>query len=116
MARLKTSHSRRLRKTSTHAENLLWTWVRGRRFRNLKFRRQTPIGPYIVDFACLKGRIILELDGGIHDAPFYDLAAQEVRDAWLRDQGFRVLRFRNSEIENTPNAVFERISAELRGG
>jgi very-short-patch-repair endonuclease len=59
---------------------------------------------------------VIELDGGVHDAPFYDLAGQQAREAWLRAEGYRVLRFPNHEVENNPNAVFERIAAGLRGG
>ena len=82
----------------------------------MKFRHQAPIGPYVVDFACLRRRLIVEFDGGIHDAPIYDLARQDTRDAWLRSEGYRGLRFRNGEIENRPHLVFARILAEAGAG
>jgi very-short-patch-repair endonuclease len=87
--------------------------LRGRQFEGLKFRRQAPIGRYIVDFACLERRLIVELDGGIHDAPFRDPERDRIRDAWLAREGYRVLRFRNGEVENNLNAVLDRIRKAL---
>lgn len=60
----------------------------------MKFRRQVPIGPYIVDFLCLRHRLIVEADG-----PFHTAERDAVRDAWLAERGFRVLRFKNSQID-----------------
>lgn len=85
------------RRSPTLAEEALWRDLRARRLDGLKFRRQTPIGSYVVDFVCFEARLIVELDGPPHD----DLAAQEHdarRDAWLRSQGFRILRFSNDII------------------
>jgi very-short-patch-repair endonuclease len=101
--------ARRLRRTQTRAEALLWDLLRGRDFEGLKFRRQAPLGPYTVDFLCLKHRLIVELDGGIHEAPFYDLDRQRARDAWLEGQRFTVLRLRNAEVEHHINDVLARI-------
>lgn len=101
--------ARRLRRNQTRAEVLLWDLLRGRDFEGLKFRRQAPLGPYTVDFLCLKRRLILELDGGIHDAPFYDMERQRARDAWLEAQRFTVLRFRNGDVEHHINDVLSRI-------
>ena len=109
----KVSQARRLRGGATRAEQFMWTIVRGRAFAGLKFRRQAPVGPYIVDFVCLKRRLIVELDGGIHDAPFRDPERDRRRDAWLQSEGYRVLRFRNHEVESTPNRVLDRIREAL---
>jgi very-short-patch-repair endonuclease len=92
---------------------VFWEIVRSRRLASLKFRRQAPIGPYVVDFACLARRLVVELDGGIHDAPFRDPERDRIRDAWLRSEGYRVLRFRNEEITRTPNQVLDQIRQAL---
>lgn len=70
---------------------------------NLKFRRQVAIGPYVVDFLCLRHRLIVELDG-----PFHDAERDAVTDSWLVSQGFRVLRFTNREMAD-PGRVIGRI-------
>jgi very-short-patch-repair endonuclease len=76
-------------------ECFLWELLRDRRLDGMKFRRQVPIGPFVVDFACLEHRLIVEADGPLHD-PIKDAE----RDAWLVGQGFQVVRFRNGLIEN----------------
>ena len=86
--------ARSLRSTPTDAEALLWHHLRDRRMANQKFRRQRPIGPYFADFACLEAKLIVELDGGQHAESEHDLA----RDKFLRDAGWRVLRFWNADI------------------
>ena len=105
-----------MRRDQTYAEAALWKMLRGRGFEGLKFRRQVPIGPYIVDFACLKRHLVVEVDGGIHDAPFRDPTRDETRDAWLRSEGYRVLRFRNREVETAPHLVLAGILAEVCRG
>jgi very-short-patch-repair endonuclease len=113
MADQQTNRARRLRRASTFAENLLWRMVRGRGLEDLKFRRQVPLGPYVVDFLCKSHRLVVELDGGVHDAPFYDLERQAARDTWLAEQGFKVLRFKNGDLEYTPHLVLNRILVEV---
>ena len=108
--------ARRLRRGATFAEAAFWRMARGRNLAGLKFRWQVPIGPYVVDFACLKRRLAVELDGGVHGAAIYDSATADERDAWLRREGYRVLRFKNGEVEARPHVVMERILAEFRGG
>lgn len=98
--------ARRLRKTLTRAEAFFWTLVRDRAFEGLRFRRQVPIGQYVVDFACLSARLIIEADGGIHALRTFDDAK---RDRWLTSQGFRVLRFSNADILSRPNHVLAEI-------
>jgi very-short-patch-repair endonuclease len=79
----------------TDAERLLWSVLRNRRFAHFKFRRQVPIGSFIVDFVCFDRRLILELDGGQHKRQTqYD--AERAR--WLEEQGYRVVRIWNHEF------------------
>ena len=100
--------ARRLRKTPTPAEEFLWTLIRERQLDGLRFRRQVPIGAYVIDFACLSARLIIEADGGIHDLRTYDDAR---RDRWLRSQNFTVVRFRNAQIMDRPHEVIAAIRA-----
>jgi very-short-patch-repair endonuclease len=86
--------AKQLRKQMTEGEGKLWSALRSRRFENFKFRRQVPIGKYIADFVCLERRLIVEVDGSQHEDSEHD----RVRDAWLKSQDFRVLRFRNHDI------------------
>ena len=81
----------------TDAEFRLWWRLRKPGIEGLRFRRQCPIGPYIVDFFCPERKLVVEVDGGQHGLP--ELAAHdESRTAWLRQNGYRVVRFWNSEI------------------
>lgn len=98
--------ARALRGGMTDAERRLWQALRGRRLGGLKFRRQVPLGRYIVDFVCLQRGLVIELDGGQHaEQVGYD----RLRDAWLRSQGFVVLRFWNHDVLRQTDAVLERI-------
>jgi very-short-patch-repair endonuclease len=84
--------ARRLRQEATDAERVFWSRVRNNQIGGLRFRRQHPIGIYIVDFVCLERRLIVEIDGSQHDEPdqqFRDSA----RTAWLVDQGFEIVRY-----------------------
>lgn len=85
--------ARRLRCDATDAERRLWLRLRDRGL-GAKFRRQQVLGRFVVDFACLDRRLVVELDGGQHA----ESAADRARDAWLATQGFRVLRFWNPEV------------------
>ena len=96
--------AKQLRKTMTEAEHRLWHHLRAHRYAGFKFRRQHPIGPYIVDFAALRHRLVVEADGGQHNGDARDAR----RDAWLAGQGFRVLRFWNHEVlQNTELVLVE---------
>lgn len=97
-----------LRSHQTDAEQRLWYHLRAHRFMNLKFKRQLPIGRYIVDFVCLEYRLIIEADGGQHGDE-----TDHLRDAWLKSQGFTILRFWNHEILQQTEAVLERIRATV---
>ena len=83
--------------------------LRNRRFVNYKFRRQLPLGHYIVDFICLDARLIIEADGSQHAESAYD----GVRDAYLQAQGFRILRLWNHDILADPDAVLDAVWAAL---
>ncbi len=96
--------ARQMRRAPTLNERALWKMLRDRRLNSMKFRRQVPIGRYVVDFLCLRHRLIVEADG-----PFHNELEDAERDAWLKSQGFRVLRFANKEIEDWPERVLEKI-------
>jgi very-short-patch-repair endonuclease len=103
-------YAKELRRNQTDCERNLWLLLRDRRFSDLKFRRQQTIGPYIVDFVCLKQRLIVELDGGQHaDQAAYD----KLRDAYLTAQGFRVLRFWNNEVLENIDGVAQAVLAAI---
>jgi very-short-patch-repair endonuclease len=87
--------ARSLRRQQTPTEEFVWMMLRDRRFKRFKFRRQAPIGPYVVDFVCHERKVIIELDGSGHAEPD-QRAHDERRDDWLRRQGFRVLRIENA--------------------
>lgn len=107
----KKAFARSLRANQTDAERRLWQRLRSRQLDGLKFRRQHPIGPYIVDFCCLEQRLIVELDSGQHAG---ETKNDEVRTHWLRLQGYRVLRFWNHEVLIETSAVLEAIQLAVR--
>ena len=98
--------ARNLRVASTDVERLLWTHLRGRRLGNFKFRRQQPICGYIVDFACVETRLVIELDGGQHSE---QVTQDAHRTAMLAKNGFRVMRFWNDEVLKNLEGVLEQI-------
>jgi very-short-patch-repair endonuclease len=101
--------AKRLRTNMTDAEQRLWYRLRAHRFQNLKFKRQAPIGPYIVDFICFDHKLIVELDGGQHAQNPRD----KKRDAWLICEGYRVLRFWNDDVLKQTSAVLEEIAGAI---
>src|SRR5579872_4882043 len=105
-----TAASRRLRRDATMAEQRLWYRIRSRSTLGMKFVRQEPIGPYIVDFVCREYRLIIEVDGGQHAENERDV----VRDHWLHDHGYRVMRFWNNEVLENTEGVLETIADALR--
>jgi very-short-patch-repair endonuclease len=105
-----TPFAKQLRKIPTDAENLLWRHLQRRQIEGFKFRRQQPIGNYIVDFVCLTKKIVIEIDGGQH-AVYKE--NDRIRDAWLRANGFSVLRFWNTELFENLEGVLETIRNEL---
>ncbi|MCC7202113.1 MAG: endonuclease domain-containing protein [Nitrospirae bacterium] len=99
-----TSIAKILRKKSTDTENLLWRHLRAKQMEGLKFRRQEAIGKYIVDFACYEKRIVIEVDGGQHSMMENE---DNTRDQWLKDEGFKVLRFWNNEVLTNIEGILE---------
>ncbi|MGD0191352.1 MAG: endonuclease domain-containing protein [Rhizomicrobium sp.] len=106
--------ARHLRLTQTNAERRLWWALRNRRLGRCKFRRQQPIGPYIVDFICFEAKLVVELDGEQHDQPD-NAAADAVRTAYLEGRGFRVMRFWNRQLDESLDSVVETIFRAIRG-
>jgi very-short-patch-repair endonuclease len=105
------SLARTLRQTTTLPEVTLWQHLRNRRFIGLKFRRQYPIGSYIVDFVCLEQKLIIELDGRQHlDQIIYD----NKRTEYLEHYGFRVIRFWNHDLLAQFELVLEQIHQCIR--
>ena len=94
----------------TDAEQRLWYRLRAHRFQNLKFKRQAPIGPYVVDFICFDYKLIVEIDGGQHAENSRD----KKRDAWLSCEGYRILRFWNDDVLRRTNAVLEEIAIAIQ--
>ena len=104
------TNAKPLRANQTEAEQRLWYHLRAHRFMDLKFKRQKPRGRYIVDFICVERHLIIEIDGGQHaEQTEYD----QRRDAWLRDQGYTVLRFWNHEVMHQLEGVLEQIRSTL---
>ena len=100
--------ARELRKSMTEAEEILWNHLKNNKLRGLKFRRQHPLHIFIADFYCHQRKLIIEIDGGIHDTADqkeYD----EGRTYMLEEKGFKILRFRNEEVINDTENVLHKI-------
>jgi len=102
--------ARTLRRDMTEAERRLWQILRSRQTEDCRFRRQVPIGGFIVDFACHAARLIVEIDGGQHD-PSSESEASRTR--FLRGEGYRVLRFWNNEVLENPEGARAAIAEHL---
>ncbi len=103
------ARSRSLRRTSTDAEDFLWSALRNRSLNGYKFIRQAPIGRYCADFLCREKKLIVEADGSQHQ----DNAHDQIRDAWLVTQGYSVIRFNNTDIMADRHAVLDTIVEAL---
>lgn len=101
-------YARQLRGSMTDAELRLWGRLRGKQINGVPFYRQKPLGPYIVDFYAAKAGLVIEIDGAQHVEPAHQ-ARDDVRDAWLAQQGLKVLRFDNLQVLQETEAVLERI-------
>ena len=101
--------ARKLRHRTTPPEGILWSVLRGRRLAGLKFRRQEPIGPYVVDFCCRQLKLIVELDGMSHDESG---DRDEGRKRWPDEQGYRVLRVTNWDVNEDLEAAARLIARE----
>ena len=104
------TNAKSLRSHQTEAEQRLWYHLRAHRFMDLKFKRQKPLGCYIVDFVCVERLLIIELDGGQHAE---QLVYDQLRDVWLRDQGYTLLCFWNNEVMQQLEGVLEQIRLTL---
>ncbi len=105
--------ARNLRKSMTKAETLLWSRLRNRGLEGFRFRRQHPIGNYVVDFVCEGERLVVELDGGQHATRNL---ANEARTHWLQQQGYRVIRFWNNDVLQNLEGVLAMLQAALPRG
>ena len=97
--------ARGLRKRSTDAERRLWRHLRDRQIEGFKFRRQQPVGRYVVDFVNLERKVVVEVDGGQHALDPSD----KIRDEWLRAEGYHVLRFWDNQVFKNLEGVLESI-------
>ncbi|MGO4524556.1 endonuclease domain-containing protein [Microvirga sp. 2MCAF35] len=112
ISRFRRERARKLRSNATEPEQHLWRALKTIPVYGSHFRRQVPIGPYIADFACLKARLVIELDGGHHSQD--DIAAKdEARTQWLEKEGYRVVRFWNAELFENLNGILDTIYAAL---
>ncbi len=105
-----TARARDLRARQTEAESLLWYVLRGRRLCGLKFRRQFPIEPFLVDFACVDRRLVVEIDGGYHD---YVYEEDQSRQQKIEAKGWQVIRFSNEEVLGDVEGVAMAIARHL---
>lgn len=110
--RIALDHAREMRRLPTPPEKRLWQALRNRGLGGLKFRRQVPIGVFIVDFACEDAKLVLEVDGASHAAPAHDAR----RDAWLAGQGWRVVRVWNNDVMGNLEGVLQHILARAGDG
>jgi very-short-patch-repair endonuclease len=106
------ARAQELRREQTPAERALWNLLRDSELALPRFRRQHPIGIFIADFCCHERRLIVELDGAIHDDSS-QRAWDENRDAYLRQRGYRILRFPNEAVLEEPDSVLRRIHEAL---
>lgn len=100
--------ARILRRNQTTQEYKVWQLLRNSQFRNLKFRRQYPIGDYIVDFICKEKKLIIEIDGGQHNKTEI-IVIDEERTRYLESKGYKILRFWNNDIDNNLKGVYEEL-------
>ena len=109
----KLNTARQLRKELTVPEARLWEQLRDRQLENNKFRRQAPIGSYIVDFVCVEKKLIVEVDGWTHSSE-NEILFDERRTAFLHEQGYRVIRFQNIEIKEGLDQVLTLVAEALK--
>lgn len=108
-------HAKSNKDNPTNAELVLWELLKGKQLENYKFRRQHIIGQYIADFVCLPHKLIVEVDGKIHQLP-ENKESDEIRTNWLESHGFKVLRFTNEQVLSDPENVLHEIQKVLPFG
>jgi very-short-patch-repair endonuclease len=99
------TQAKQLRTRMTDAESRLWYRLRAHRFAGIKFKRQVPLGRFVVDFVCFEHKLVIEVDGGQHATSSSD----GTRDAWLQSPGFQVLRFWNNDVLKNTDTVLTKI-------
>jgi very-short-patch-repair endonuclease len=104
--------AKKLRECETEAEQIIWSWLRAKKLNGVKFRRQEPIGIYIVDFVSFEKKLIIEIDDGQHNMD-QNKASDVARTKWLESQGFHVLRFWNNDVSSNLDGVITRIREAL---
>ena len=104
--------ARKLRKNSTEQEKILWCLLRNRKLKNLKFKRQFPIGNYIVDFVCEEKKVVIELDGGQHNQEI-NIVEDLQRTDFIKSKGYRVIRFWNNEVNDNIEGVYKYLLENL---
>jgi very-short-patch-repair endonuclease len=104
VSELQRGRAKSLRQTMTRAETLLWRYIKAGHVDGLQFRRQAPMGAYIVDFVCHAARLVIELDGSTHDFE-HRLRRDQIRDRWLASRGYAVLRFTNNDVLSSLEGV-----------
>ena len=105
--------ARKLRQSQTGAEKALWVRLKNKQLEGVKFRRQQPLGSYIVDFVSFERKIIVEVDGGQHNER-EARERDEERVVWLKEKGYQVLRFWNNEVLMNMEGVLEKIEEALK--
>jgi very-short-patch-repair endonuclease len=113
-ASIRRATAKKLRANTTPHERMLWRALKELPAEGTHFRRQAPIGSYVVDFFCPAKRLVIELDGGHHNDD-EEAKRDRERQAWLEQEGYRVIRFWNSDVTDNLYAVLERIYVELYG-
>ncbi|HEX2590966.1 MAG TPA: endonuclease domain-containing protein [Rhizomicrobium sp.] len=111
-AAFKQELAQQFRQEPSQAERYMWNVLRDKRFTALRFRRQQPIGPYIVDFYCSAAKLVIELDGNLHGRPEHEVR-DDARTHWLEQQGLRVIRIWNSNFLRDQQAARRYIAAEI---
>ena len=107
-----TNKARKLRQNLTEQEAVMWHLLRNRGVNGYKFRRQYPIGNYVVDFVCRELKLIIELDGGQHNEPT-NIEYDQKRTQYLNEKGYRVIRFWNNDIDENLEGVYQSILKAL---
>ena len=110
---MKHGFARSLRRHQTEVESKLWRALRKRRYRGWKFRRQQPIGPFIVDFICFDAKLVVELDGSQHGEE-RNIRRDALRSRYLEEQGYRVKRYWNSQLIDDIDRVLDDIGRDIR--
>ena len=108
MRKSNTNFAKILRRNQTPQEGKLWRLLKAKNINNVKFRRQFPIGKYIVDFCCPERKLIIEVDGGGHNID-NEIKRDEERDKFFKKEGFIILRFWNNEVDRNIEGVYQKV-------